>query len=144
MELILSWCEIRCDRFISVDDMVLFISRWSSCRKKWCLLNVILYEALWCIWTARNKWIFDKIPVNPASTMERIKMTTFSWCKHRGSFWKIDPRVWNINPLFVGLKKIGYNFYLLRMEWNQWIVLNSLNKCDVDVVIPAVEIQWCA
>nr|KAJ0226308.1 hypothetical protein LSAT_V11C100044600 [Lactuca sativa] len=49
MDSILNWCEIRCDRFTLVNDMLLFISRWPRCNKKKNLLNMILCGALWCI-----------------------------------------------------------------------------------------------
>nr|KAJ0216408.1 hypothetical protein LSAT_V11C300106730 [Lactuca sativa] len=49
MESILSWCEIRGECFTSVKDMVLFIYRWSKCRKKRSLLTVILCGDLWGI-----------------------------------------------------------------------------------------------
>ncbi|XP_052625777.1 uncharacterized protein LOC128132828 [Lactuca sativa] len=68
MDSILVWCEIRCDRFLSVDNMLLFISRWSKCKYKRRLLNAILCGALWFIWMDRNKRIFEKIPIVSANT----------------------------------------------------------------------------
>ena len=49
MNEILNWCEIRCDNFNSVRDMLLFLSRWSKCKKRRSLMNVILCGVLWCI-----------------------------------------------------------------------------------------------
>lgn len=49
MDSIFFWCEISYDGFDSVKDMLLFISRWSKCKKKRKLLNVILCGVLWCI-----------------------------------------------------------------------------------------------
>nr|KAJ0199003.1 hypothetical protein LSAT_V11C600319800 [Lactuca sativa] len=78
LESILSWCEMKYDNFTTVKDTVLFISRWSRCRKKQSLLNVIICGALGCILTARNKWIFDKVPVIPTSVVDIIKAITFT------------------------------------------------------------------
>nr|KAJ0212291.1 hypothetical protein LSAT_V11C400206310 [Lactuca sativa] len=79
---------------------MLYIGERNGVERKRILLNVILCGALCGIWTARNKWIFNKIPTNSASIVDRIKVTTISRCKNRGSFGKIDWRVWNINPFF--------------------------------------------
>lgn len=41
---ILSWCEIQDGDFQSVKDVLLYISRWSRCKKKRSLLNVVFFR----------------------------------------------------------------------------------------------------
>nr|KAJ0206092.1 hypothetical protein LSAT_V11C500235860 [Lactuca sativa] len=58
MDSILVWCEIRCDRFISVENMLIFISRWSKYKYKRRMLNAIL-----CGKKQSNNWIFEKTSI---------------------------------------------------------------------------------
>ena len=90
MDNILNWCEINCERFSLVKDMLLFASRWSECSKKNSLLNMILYGMLWCIWDGRNKRVFEGIPMRSETIVERIKAQMFTWCKYRPSHNKAD------------------------------------------------------
>lgn len=98
MDSILAWCDIRCDRFLSVKDVLLFISWWSNYKLKRRMLYTILSRVLWCIWTDRNKMIFDNSPLISANTMERIQATTFIWSKYTGTFKKMEWKVWNLCP----------------------------------------------
>ncbi|XP_023738523.1 uncharacterized protein LOC111886502 [Lactuca sativa] len=98
MNEILNWCVIRCDNFNSVKDMLLFISRWSKCKKRRSMLNVILCGALWCIWIDRNNRVFNNFPVVPTNTVEMVKSLSFIWCKHRGPCNNIDWRILNLCP----------------------------------------------
>ena len=93
MDLILNWCEINGERFSSVKDMLLFVSRKSGCNKEKNLLNMILCGTLWCIWVCRNKRVFENIPTRPTIIVERIKALTFTWCKYRTSCKKVDGRL---------------------------------------------------
>lgn len=95
MDEILKWCEIRCDSFKSVGDMLLFISCWSKNKRKRSMLNTILCGVLWCIWIDRNNRVFNNTPFVLTKTVERVKSVTFIWCKHRGSYRSVGWRILN-------------------------------------------------
>lgn len=98
LEEIFSWCEIPKVRFNKVTELILFIFRWSNCKRKRSLLAAILYCGLWCIWKGRNQRLFNNCPNRPANILENVKSLTFIWWKHRGKKSSLDWKVWLLNP----------------------------------------------
>lgn len=62
------------------------------------LKRALIYTAIWCIWKARNLWIFHRKKCSPALIFDDIQLSSFNWIKYRSKLSSLSWFSW-INSL---------------------------------------------
>ncbi|KAD4888212.1 hypothetical protein E3N88_20285 [Mikania micrantha] len=90
------WLNEELIRFSSVEELLKALKGWKGMLKK---VTTCIYTSLWCIWSTRNNWIFDKRRCSVDNIVEEIKTQAFPWISNRSRNMTFNWQKWNVSPM---------------------------------------------